>query len=251
MTGFGVLVRKELLEQWRTLRLPIVAGLFLVIGIGSPLLARYTPELVEALAGDLGFPVPEPTVADAILQLLRNVGQFGALAAILLAMGTVASEKERGTAALLLTKPVTRGAFLGAKILAIAVTLGVSMLLATVAAWIYTAILFEPVAAGGLAALAALTWLALLAYAAITFLASTLLRSAAAAGGIGFGALIGLAIVSAFPNIGRFTPPGLAEPAADLALGGSPDVLGPVAAVGVLITAAFALAWLSFRRQEL
>jgi ABC-2 type transport system permease protein len=250
VTGFSVLLRKELLEQWRTLRLPIVAGLFLVIGIGSPLLARYTPELIEALAGDLGFPIPEPTTADSVNQLLRNLGQFGALAAILLAMGAVAPEKERGTAALLLTKPLTRGAFLAAKVVAISLTLAVSMALAAGAAWVYTAILFEPLPVGGLAALAVLSWLALLSYAALTFLASTVLRSSAAAGGIGFGALIGLAIVSALPNVGRYVPPGLTGPAGELALGGSPDVLGPVVVVAGLIVATFGLAWLSFRRQE-
>jgi ABC-2 type transport system permease protein len=251
MTGFAVLVRKELLEQWRTLRLSIVAGLFLVIGIGSPLLARYTPEIVEALAGDLGFPIPTPTVADSVAQLLSNLGQFGALAAILLAMGAVAGEKDRGTAALLLTKPVARSAFLAAKVIAIGLTLAVSTILAAAAAWIYTAILFEQLPLGGLAALAGLTWLALLAYAAVTFLASTLLRSAAAAGGIGFGALIALAIISALPNVGRYVPPGLTGPASELALGGSPDVAGPVLAVVALIAVAFGLAWLSFRHQEL
>ena len=55
MTGFSVLLRKELLEQWRTLRLPVVAAVFLLNGIISPLLARFTPELVEALGGDALF----------------------------------------------------------------------------------------------------------------------------------------------------------------------------------------------------
>jgi hypothetical protein len=95
-----------------------------------------------------------------------------------------------------------------------------------------------------------LSWLALLSYAAMTFLASTVLRSSAAAGGIGFGALIGLAIVSALPNVGRYVPPGLTGPAGELALGGSPDVLGPVVVVAGLVVGAFGLAWLSFRRQE-
>jgi len=119
LAGFGVLIRKELLETVRTFRLPIVVGLFAVVGIGSPLLARFTPEIVEALAGDMGIPVPTPTVEAAIDQLLKNLAQFGGLTAILLAMGSVAAEKERGTAALLLTKPVGRAAFLGAKVAAL------------------------------------------------------------------------------------------------------------------------------------
>ena len=107
MTNFGVLLGKEWLEAWRTYRLPIVAGLFLLVGLTSPLLARYLPEIIEAAAGDtLGgaFDIPTPTGADAVDQLVKNLAQFGALAAILLAMSSVATELERGTAAFVLAR---------------------------------------------------------------------------------------------------------------------------------------------------
>jgi ABC-2 type transport system permease protein len=113
VTGFAILLRKELLEQWRTRRLPVVAVVFLTFGIASPLLARYLPEIVKSLGG-AGFEIkiPEPTARDAIDQFLKNLGQAGVLTAILLAMGSVANEKERGTAALVLSKPASRAAFL-------------------------------------------------------------------------------------------------------------------------------------------
>jgi ABC-2 type transport system permease protein len=52
MAGFRTLLGKELLEQWRTLRLPVVATVFLLVGLSSPLLARFTPEILKAVAGD-------------------------------------------------------------------------------------------------------------------------------------------------------------------------------------------------------
>ena len=113
MIGFSVLLRKELLEQVRTWRMVVVVIVFAIFGIGSPALARYTPELVKALAGSqFTIQVPTPTVTDAVVQFLKNLGQTGILAAVLLSMGSVATEKEGGTAALLLTKPASRGAFL-------------------------------------------------------------------------------------------------------------------------------------------
>jgi ABC-2 type transport system permease protein len=251
VSGLAVLVRKELLEARRTLRLPIVAGLFAIVGIGSPLIARYTPEIVEALAGDMGIPIPTPSATDAVDQLLKNLAQFGGLAAILLAMGSVATEKERGTAALILTKPVERATFLGAKLVTLALTLALASALATAGGWLYTAILFEPPSAVGFAALGALAWLSLVAYAAVTFLASTLTRSAPAAAAVGFGALVGLGIVSAFPTVGQYVPPGLNAPARALALGEGADPLVPIVATVVLIAACAVLAWWSFRRQEL
>ena len=46
------LLRKELLESVRTFRLPVVAGLFLFVGLSSPVLARYLPEIIELAGGD-------------------------------------------------------------------------------------------------------------------------------------------------------------------------------------------------------
>jgi hypothetical protein len=59
----------------------------------------------------------------------------------------------------------------------------------------------------------------MMAYATLTFLGSTLTRSALAAAGIGIAALVLVATVSALPEIGRYTPGGLAAPARALALG--------------------------------
>ena len=221
MTGAAILLRKELLESWRTLRLPIVAGLFLLVGLTSPLLARFLPEIIKAAAGDQlpAIPFPTPVAADAVDQPWKNLAQFGAFAAIVLAMGAVATERDRGTAAFVLSKTVSRGAFLGAKVVAIGAVLAICTVLAVAVAWIYTAILFEPPSVAGWIAMAVLAWLGLAAWAALTFLGSTVTGSTAAAAGIGFVALLLLSIVSAIPNVGRFLPGGLAAPAIALASG--------------------------------
>jgi ABC-2 type transport system permease protein len=253
MTGFAALLRKELLEQWRTARLPLTATVFLLVGLSSPLLARFTPEILKAVGGDqFQIVLPTPSAADAYDQLAKNLGQFGALIAVLLAMGSVATEKERGTAALILTKPAGRGAFLAAKLVAIAATLGVATAIAAAGAWFYTLVLFEPLDVLGFAGAAVLQWLALVAFAAITFLGSTLTRSSVAAAGLGIAAFIVLGILSIVPTLGRYLPTGLGEPARGLALGeAGVDVLGPTLASVVLIGGLASIAWLAFRRQEL
>lgn len=257
MSGYGVLVRKELREAWRTRRLPVLAVLFLVVGIVSPLTARYLNEIFELALGDqLPMTLPDPTVTMALDQLLKNLGQLGALAAIALAMGSVSGELDRGTAALVLAQPATRAAFLAAKLTAIATTLAVCTALAVASAWIYTAVLFEPVPIGGWLALAVLTWLALVAWAAITFLASAATASTMAAAGLGFVALIGLSIVAVVPALDRLLPTGLAVPALHIAANdGLPVDTGALATaiagsiVLILLCAAGAL--VAFRRREL
>lgn len=256
MSGGAVLLRKELLESWRTMRLPIVAGLFLLVGLSSPLLAKFLPEIIKAAAGDqfVGVEVPIPVPAHAADQLWKNLAQFGAFAAIVLAMGAVATERDRGTAAFILSKSVSRGAFIGAKVAAIGGVLAVCTALAVLVGWIYTAILFEPLPVGGWIAMALLAWLGLAAWAALTFLGSTVTGSTAAAAGLGFGALLVLSIASAVPNVGRFLPGGLGGPAIALAAGmpaETSDVLTPVIATSVLIAISIGASMWSFRRQEL
>jgi hypothetical protein len=91
-----------------------------------------------------------------------------------------------------------------------------------------------------------------MAFAAITFLGSTLSRSALAAAGIGVVAFIVIGILSAFPAVAPYLPVGLGAPARALALGQPvDDVLRPLIATVALIAAAVAIAWASFRRQEL
>ena len=259
MSAFRILLGKELLESWRTFRLPVVAGLFLFTGLTSPLIARFLPEIFELAGGDQLGPIelPIPTTVDAVEQLVKNLTQFGALSAILLSMGLVASEKDRGTAAFLLAKPIGRGSFLAAKLVAVGLVLAACTLIAVVVAWVYTAILFEPLPVGGWIVFAILTWLALFAYAVLTFMGSVVTGSTAAAAGIGFVALLVLGIVAALPNLGRFVPTGLLEPATALAAGTATvaglgaDLFVPIVATVALIAVTIGLSVWSFNRQEL
>ncbi len=256
MPGLGVLLRKELLESWRTYRTAVVGGLFLFVGLSSPLLAKYTPEILKAVGGDQfgTLVIPTPTVTDAVDQLWKNLAQFGAFAAIILAMGAVSAEQDRGTAAFILSKTASRGAFLGAKAASIAVLLGAATILAVAVGWVYTAILFEPPPVAGWVGLAMLAWLSIGAWAAIAFLGSTVTGSTAAAAGIGFMALLILSVVAAVPSVGAYTPGGLAAPAIALATGAPVDVAAvvtPVISTLVLIAVALAVSVWSFRRREL
>ena len=257
MSGFRVLLVKELREAWRTRRLPVLALLFVAVGILSPLTARYLDEIIKlAVGNELPVPVPPPSGASAIGQLQKNLGQLGALAAIALAMGSVSGELDRGTAALVLAQPIGRPAFLLAKLAGIGVVLGIAVGLALVAAWVYTAILFEPLPVGGWIALAVLSWLALFAWAAVTLLASTATGSTTAAAGIGFVALVTISLLAVIPALDHLLPTGLAAPAALLALGQAAEIDGPqlltaIAGSIAIVALSAAGAVLAFARREL
>ena len=130
--GYAVLLRKELREAQRTNRLLIVGAIYLFFGISSPLLAKYLPDLLKGqLPGGIQIQIPPPTAADAVDQFIKNLGNT-IFVAILLTMGAVAREKERGTAAFVMTKPVGRAAFLAAKFSALALIFLLGLALAAV-----------------------------------------------------------------------------------------------------------------------
>jgi ABC-2 type transport system permease protein len=250
---FFTSLRKEILQLGRTYRLLALAIVLVAFGLLSPLLAKLTPELIRLVPGgeDLASLIPEPTMADAVTQYVKNLTQFGLLLALLLTMGAVAQEKERGTAVLMLVKPLPRSIFLLSKFVALALAFLLCLALAGLGGYYYTLLLFGPPDAGGWLALNLLLWVYMLVYMALTLLASVLMRSQAAAAGLGVGAFLVLGIVGAIPGLGKYLP-------GQLAAWGTALLTDPTArswpalwiSLG-LILASLLAAWAAFRRQEL
>lgn len=255
MMGFRVLLAKELREQIRTSRLVAVAVVFVLFGILGPLTDRYMKELLDAVGsqGGMTFQVPPPSLKGDLGQILKNLSQFGVICALLLAMGAVAWEKERGTAGMIMTKPASRGAFLAAKLTAISLNLAVAVTLGGGLGYIYTALLYPaPFPLAGYIAMAAILWWTLVVFVAITLLGSTASRSAIAAAGLAFVAFIVLGILVTVPVVGPWSPLGLLTPASHLALGeDAGNFLGPLLFNIALVPALFGVTWLVFRKQEL
>lgn len=252
--NFLIVLRKELMEQWRTWRFVIVAAVLIVFGLASPLLAKLTPELLKSLPdmpAGLAEMIPPPSLQDAVGQYVKNMNQFGILLALLMSMGSIAQEKERGTAAIVLTHPVSRPVFLLAKFVALAAVFAVSLALAALGCWYYTMFLFEALPWGPFLALNGLMLLAFLVYVAATLLCSTLARSQGAAAGLAFAVLILLGGVGALPRLREYMPGRLFEWGSALTLGLN-EPAWPALWVSLgLIAAALGAAVLIFAAQEL
>lgn len=251
--SFFITLRKEIMEQSRTKRLLITCVVFTAFGLLSPLMARYMAEIFRFVPGGEQFTalIPPPTVTDAIAQYIKNISQFGVLLALLLGMGSVAQEKERGTAAMMLSKPISRASFLLAKFAGLAFTFLAGTALAAAAGYMYTLLLFEPLEINGWLALNGMIWIYTLVYAAITLFFSTLMRSQAAAGGMGFGVLVLLGLIGSVPSIAKVLPAELLNWGALISLGAAEPRWTALIISLAIITAAVIGAWLVLRKQEL
>lgn len=253
MRVFGVQLRKELREQWRTRKLLIVVAVLLIFGLMSPAFAKIMPDLLKSLsesqASGVQIILPEPSLRDATDQFVKNTTQFGLLLAVLVGFGAIVGERERGQLALVFPHPLPRRVFVLAKFAALAILFGLAVLLGASADYIYTVILFEAPDLGGFVAMVILLYVWLMCLVALTLLASALGRSMTTAGAIAFGFVLLLSLAGMFT---REAPGALTEWGRLLANGIDAPARWGALAVTLAITAlAVTASALILERQEI
>lgn len=254
MSATLVFARKEAVEIVRTWRIWVLPAIILFFAITAPLLARFTPEIVGAVAGDQlgGLTLPPGTSLDAYGQWIKNLSQITLFALIIIYGGIVSSETSSGTAILVLTKPMSRTAFVAVKAVIHSTFLVALAVIGALITWGLTAAVFGTAAPGPLWS-STLIWIVLgVFYIGLMTFFSVLIPSAAGAAGAGMGAFVLLAIAALWKPLGDHSPAGLAGQAAALAAGKTvPDLLWPVLVSLVLAVGFVAAAALLFRRKEL
>lgn len=245
--------QKELLYHWRTRRILVIGAIFLVFGMASPLIAKFTPSLLGLIEGAEQFAdlIPSPTAADAIGQYIKNITQFGFILAIVIGMGSVAGEKERHTAAMILSKPMPRWVFLVSKFMAQAVVYTIAFALAMIAAYYYTVFLFGRIDFFDFVYLNGLLLIWLSVFVAFTLFGSTIGRSTAAAAGIALFFCAILLVAGTIPQYGTLAPGGLINWASTLFIGDAVEVNeGSLTTSLVLILLAILGSLAVFEEQE-
>ena len=251
--SFITAFKKEWLEQRRTKKLLIALILLTLFGMTSPLLAKLTPQLIALVPGGdaLKGLIPTPTINDAVTQYIKNTAQFGILLALLFGMSSVAGEKEKGTAALVLSKPMPRSIFLLAKFCALGTTFLLAFLAAGLSCYYYTYVLFGALDPMAWLILNGLLLLYVLVYVALTLFFSTLTRTQYIAIGGAFGALIFFGILSSLPGMNAYLPDGLVTNASMIMSGGQVNGWQSIWVSTAILLAALGGAILVLRRQEI
>lgn len=253
MNGFVVFAAKEVREILRTWRIWVLPGILLFFALTGPVLARYTPEIVGALAGSQlgGLKLPTPTYLDSYTQWVKNLSQIALFALIIIYGSIISAETRNGTAVLVLTKPVSRAAFVIAKASVHSVFLAVLVVMGTLLTWGLTAAVFGK-APGSALWSSAMVWLVFgVLFLSLMTLLSVLIGSAAGAAGAGLGIYALVSIASIWKPLGSYSPAALATQPASLAAGKDAAVLWPVLTSLLLAVVLVAFAAQAFRRKDL
>ena len=137
MKGYIAFIKKEFVENLKNYRFFILFTIFAIFGLSSAFLAKFTPEIIEALGA--GFEATEEPVAlDAWQQFYKNISGVGFSALIILFGSCMSSEYSKGTLLLLVTKGLARPAVILTKYTVAAVSMTVSFWVSFVGAYGYT-----------------------------------------------------------------------------------------------------------------
>lgn len=253
MRGFWAFARKEAVEIVRTWRIWVLPGIILFFAVTGPVIAQFTPEIVGAMAGSQfgGFRLPDPTYLDSYAQWIKNVSGIAFFALIVIYAGSVSSEQRSGTAVLVLTKPVSRAAFIVAKAMVHVLFLASTIVIGAAITWSGTLLVFGKAPLGPLWSSTA-AWLVFGAlFVTLMILASVITGSQGGASGIGIGVYALLSLAGLWKPMAEYSPAGLVTGPSMLALGRDSAILWPVVTSLVATVLLVVLAAMVFLRKEL
>lgn len=141
MNGYAAFLKKELTENMKNCRFPILFAVFLIFGLTSPFLAKFMPEILSAVAADMRMGAA-PAALDAWEQFYKNISGVGFSAFIILFGSCMSGEYSKGTLVLLVTKGLPRRAVIFAKYTVAAVLMTVCYWTGFLAAYCCTAYLW-------------------------------------------------------------------------------------------------------------
>ena len=196
--------------------------------------------------------LPTPTYHEAYAEWIKDLSGTALFVLIIVYGSIISSERKSGTAVLVLTKPVSRTAFIIAKMAVHSAFLAVLVVTGTLVTWGLTAAVFDH-APGPALWSSSLVWLVfgILFIALMTFL-SVVINSSAGAAGAGLGMFALLSIAAIWKPLGTYSPAALANTVPfSLAAGRNVAVLWPVLTSLLLAAVLAALAALAFRRKDL
>ncbi|MDE6601337.1 MAG: ABC transporter permease [Lachnospiraceae bacterium] len=175
MSGYLVFVKKEFTENIRNYRFFIMLAVFLTFGMMSAFLAKFTPEILSALAADMEMSAA-PAALDAWKQFFKNISGVGFSAFIILYGNCLSGEYSKGTLVLMITKGLSRKAVILAKYTVAAVLMTVSYWGGYAFAYGYTAFLWADTKLPHVTLAALALWIVGFLYLSILMIGCVLFR---------------------------------------------------------------------------
>ncbi len=253
MRAYTAFVKKEFREMARTYKLLIMGVVFFIIGVLSPVTAKFLPDLIKSLVQDgIQITITEPVAMDSWMQFYKNVPQMGLVVFVIVFSGIISNEVSKGTLVNVLTKGLSRKNVILAKFTSVGLIWTFSYFFCFVISYLYTRFFWEETVPS-LFFSAVCLWFFGLMLAAIVILGGVLFKSS-------YGALLVTAIVigalfmlNIIPQLQEYNPIMLSSDNVSL-LRKERDVTDfilPLIVNGVLMVAALTTSVVVFNKKKL
>ncbi|MDI9628677.1 MAG: ABC transporter permease subunit [Acidobacteriota bacterium] len=251
MKGFAPILRKEYTEFFRTWRVWVVGGAFVLFGLIDPVVAKFTNQILSSAFGETPLELPDPTYLDAWAQWSRDLSQLLLIVVLVVAAGTVAGEVNSGTLIMPLTKPLSRTGVVLAKFTALSSLVALSAVISTGLTTLVTMAFFADVQFAPVWRAVGVWFVLALTFIAATMAVSCLVPSTVAAFGIAFALQALMMILAIWQPVKQYSLIGLTEAVSMLATNQDVELIWPVATAFGAIVVFLVLAIVIFRRKEL
>lgn len=213
--------RLEWLRLVRTPRALALGAVYVIFGLGEPVLAKYLNKLVSHAGGarDIRISIPPPVPVDGISAYISEASLIGLIVVVVIATGAFSFDARQGLATFLRTRVSSLWQLLTPRYTVNAAAAIAAYALGTLAAWYETNLLIGslPVAAMLEGILCAACYLAFAV--ALSALAASLVRNTLGAVGLTVAVLLALPIAASAHTIQYWLPSTLVNAPVDLITG--------------------------------
>lgn len=252
MNGYAAFLKKELTENMKNYRFPILFAVFLIFGLTSPFLAKFMPDILSAMAPDMQMG-SAPVALDAWEQFYKNISGVGFSAFIVLFGSCMSGEYSKGTLVLLVTKGLPRPAVIFAKYTVAAVLMTVCYWAGFLATWCYTAWLWPGTMLSHVIIAAFYLWLIGFLYLSILLLGCVVFRQTFTSILFTGGIVAVISLLGIAGPLAKYNPFLLTSKNVDLISGAAAvsELFMPAAISALLTAAGLWAAVLLFNRKQL
>lgn len=177
MREYIVFTKKEFIENLRNYKLFSLVALFLILGISSPLSAKFMPDLIAHFAPTLKV-TAAPTALDSWTQFSSNISGLGMSLTLIIFCNILSNEYSKGTLVIMLTKGLSRSSVILSKFSVTVIIMSIGFWLSFLAAYGYTIYFWPDANLYHIVFSAFSLWLIGIMYISILILGCVLFKSA-------------------------------------------------------------------------
>lgn len=254
MSNLIVLIKKEILEHFRTKKILILCMIFLFVAIASPIFAKLMPLIFKSIeVPGVVLTMPDPTYMDSIDQYVKNISQLAIFVIIFLVAGGISEEKNSKTIEMVLTKPISREIFILSKFLSYFLSITIVFLLSSLLFYAYTVSTFGMFSFTNFIVAALNILLYILMISSTTLFASSFVKNHVIAAIVGFIAIaITGPLFTLIKMLKDYAPNMITSSYKDIIVNGfSNDFIKPIIVTILIMIFSVGLSVLLFRRQEI